>query len=383
MSAFLSNIKSEAVYSRLDEEISCGRFHSADGRLPTERELAEHFNVARNTLRQALQRLERENKICRIRNRGTYVKSHDLPVSGRIIVLENIPNCDISVSMNYILPGLQNGCRRRNLALELVAADFLQGGRFIDMVRCFRRSRSVVGFVTFGGLFSGNEEYIRLLQAIDYPVVMSNCFPADHASTGFTGLYTDQKAAWEEAVLELKKSGHRRIAFIGPQHVRGYLHNIDGWLDFLRRQQLYRDGYGYYHSAGMSIDSAVEAALDQFSGLPQFPQAILCYSDFYCIPLLHLLKKRNIPVPEKVSVMGCCGYPGGDYLDPSLSTVDFDYFGMGEKAIELLVEQYCRKGTAKNMIHPHRLILKESTATEKGTATALTSLRKSHTPAMK
>lgn len=55
---------------------------AAEGRLPTERELAVSFGVSRGTLRQALAQLEKDGLIWRGIGRGTYVRGHEPRSSG-------------------------------------------------------------------------------------------------------------------------------------------------------------------------------------------------------------------------------------------------------------------------------------------------------------
>ena len=48
------------------------------------------------------------------------------------------------------------------------------------------------------------------------------------------------------------------------------------------------------------------------------------------------LKRKGIRIPEEVAVMGYCGYPGGEFMDPPLSTVDYHYFRIGYEALDKL-----------------------------------------------
>lgn len=61
----------EAVVAELSDRITAGEF--ADGRLPTERELAEHYQVSRGVVRKALAAIEGEGWITRSVGRGTFV----------------------------------------------------------------------------------------------------------------------------------------------------------------------------------------------------------------------------------------------------------------------------------------------------------------------
>ena len=62
------------LYSTLKDDIENGVYKAGE-RIPTELELSEKYGVSRITLRNALERLTRDNYLVRYRGRGTFVKS--------------------------------------------------------------------------------------------------------------------------------------------------------------------------------------------------------------------------------------------------------------------------------------------------------------------
>lgn len=68
------NTVSTRIAAELRREIDAGTI-GADGRFPTERELAARFDVARNTIRRAMNDLEASGQIVREIGRGTFISS--------------------------------------------------------------------------------------------------------------------------------------------------------------------------------------------------------------------------------------------------------------------------------------------------------------------
>lgn len=70
------------LYSTLKDDIENGVYKAGE-RIPTELELSEKYGVSRITLRNALERLTRDNYLVRYRGRGTFVKSikYERPIS--------------------------------------------------------------------------------------------------------------------------------------------------------------------------------------------------------------------------------------------------------------------------------------------------------------
>lgn len=71
-----SDAERQRIYAKLKDAIVSGAF-GEDGRLPTERALAEHFGTARNTIRKTMSMLAEEGLIQRHVGRGTFVARGD------------------------------------------------------------------------------------------------------------------------------------------------------------------------------------------------------------------------------------------------------------------------------------------------------------------
>ena len=86
---------SDRIAERIRMDIRAGRFKE-DGRLPTERELALRFSVARNTVRRAIDALEDEALVERQVGRGTFI------VSAPSVQLKGAPEIEAMVQAKTV-----------------------------------------------------------------------------------------------------------------------------------------------------------------------------------------------------------------------------------------------------------------------------------------
>jgi len=125
---------------RLLARIEAGEI-AAGARLPPERDLAEELGVARNTLRQALDRLEQDGWLVRQVGRGTFVRE------GRSVPL---PPASLSGRMRAAAPADLMEVR---LIIEPAAAAMAAsrgGAEDLDRIEgCLRRSVSAKGLAEF------------------------------------------------------------------------------------------------------------------------------------------------------------------------------------------------------------------------------------------
>ena len=112
----------------------------------------------------------------------------------------------------------------------------------------------------------------------------------------------------------------------------------------------------------------VETCLANLMAQAEPPEAIYCFSDFVALYVYLAAQKMNLRIPEDLSVMGFCGYPGGKMLSPPLATVDCDYASAGKMAAEMLCNPekwYFNEDSIKDFIIPHKIKKRASVAVKK------------------
>jgi LacI family transcriptional regulator len=140
-----------------------------------------------------------------------------------------------------------------------------------------------------------------------------------------------------EIVRHLIRLGHREIATIsGPEH------NVDA------RQRL--EGYrAALRDGGLTVDPRLEfpgdftepsgyAAAARVLAREPRPTALFVANDHMVIGVLGALQDAGVRVPEDLAIAGFDDIPMARYLTPPLTTVHVDLFRMGQRAMELLLE---------------------------------------------
>lgn len=69
------------------------------------------------------------------------------------------------------------------------------------------------------------------------------------------------------------------------------------------------------------------------------PQAIVCYNDDMAFTVMEELALRGHSVPKDIAVTGCDNLEFGQNISPSLTTITFPTYELGEQAFQLLLAQ--------------------------------------------
>lgn len=354
--------KQEEVYDRLKADILAGRLKESV-QLPKEVDFAKSLGVARGTLRNVLDMLENDGLIVRLRSKGTFVKPRNQGTETRkiLILLDINQQNDISWPSNYIIPGLESETKNLGMKTEICPLQLINE-MSIDVGMKFLNNADIHGVMIFGGRFTGSENYIQILQRLEKPVVIAGGVFGDSKITGFALVRTDLRGARTDAVRHLKIKGHRRIATLGYYPLQGYVNDMEAYKVFLVHEGLYHPDFIKF--AEYNYNSIKESFISLMQ-MEYAPTAIMCYSDFYAIHILRAAKEIGIKVPNELAVMGYCGFPGGAYLDPPLSTVDFHYFKIGETVARIFDKAHEWFGvegvSAPDIIFPYEIVEREST----------------------
>ena len=321
--------KRDQLYESLKNAITGGTY-APGSQLPKEVEFAEELGVSRKTLRHALERLENDHLIERLRSKGTFVHFH------RYLVLAD-NNQDLCMPYNYIIPGIIRTAERMGCAVSICAFSELENLTEEQATASITGQKNA-GCIVITNKIDENTRIYQQLKHLPLPVVLAHGHPADHSFTHWPTVAYEERAAWRAALIYLKELGHKRVA--AGCH-RQDLKEIRGWKreDFLA--MLGEIGLDTDPNLLFSLKvqgENADQAMHRLFREQEPPTAVLCFSDFWAPHIYRSVEKLNLRIPEDVSVMGFCGAPMGRYLSPTLSTIDFQYEKTGELALRMLLE---------------------------------------------
>ena len=171
---------------------------------------------------------------------------------------------------------------------------------------------------------------------------------------GVSSVVVDDYAGAFAATKHLVKQGCRSIAHIGgQQHVSIFNQRLKGYIDALNVHSLpVNDDLIVYGK--VSIESGREC-MQKLLSLSKVPDAVFAVEDFTALGAMQAIKAAGKKMPEDIAIIGFANEPFGEYITPSLSTVNQQTVRMGEEAANLFFDAF-ENGDTHNS-NPHKLVL--------------------------
>lgn len=165
---------------------------------------------------------------------------------------------------------------------------------------------------------------------------------------------TQKNAAFPAVVLDNDKAAAQLTEhFIAEHH-----HKRICYLGNCLESDFSEKRFQYYQSVmekhGLSVSEsdyyicdysyeAITAAVDHFLKPGTKPDSVICYNDRMAVSLMEALYKRGFRIPEDIAVAGFDDLEIGRNITPSLSTVTFPIYEMGQAAMSLLLDAFKKK----------------------------------------
>jgi DNA-binding LacI/PurR family transcriptional regulator len=189
------------------------------------------------------------------------------------------------------------------------------------------------------------------------------------AATPFVGI--DDRAAARSAAEHLRELGHERVGVLSFVTTLDPGRSLE--LDLsVERLEGYREGLSDAWDPDLvrtvrpnAPEPASEATLDLLRGANP-PTAILAMSDIFALGALEAAAEEEVPVPERLSVVGFDDSPVAMHSVPPLTTVAQPQEEKGRLAAHWLMEEVeqgrrSRDGSQRTIL-PTQLVVRESTA---------------------
>jgi len=305
-----------------------------NGRLPTLLELAEQLRVSRETVRLALESLQKEGLVIKRRRRGTFVRLPEVPVKlsrprpkvlGYLLEeFDSIGSSEEIVSRPSSSPMLEGAifeASRRGYQLNIRSAKPYQLRETFDQMEV---SSPMCG-VIFACVVE--EKFLKGLSGRGIPAIL-----LDHELhlPNVGSLRGDSEQNASLAVKHLAELGHQRIACahwqqsdLNPWFIQGYRKGMrDTKLRCRRLWEMFIE---------LSSKGAKEA-VDHLLTLSPRPTAIICFHNTFANQFVAAAWERGLRVPDDISVVGC----GGEEV-VNLSCTQLDWPALGCTAVQMLL----------------------------------------------
>lgn len=337
---------------------------SANGMKPndrflTEKELCAVHGVSRQTVRQALMQLERDNILCRVRGSGTFVKS---AAAAPHTVSRNIGVISTYFS-DYIFPhivtGIESVLNDANCPMTLATTH----NRVAEETQALTSmiANGVRGLIiepSKSALPNPNIELYRELKRSNIPVVFFN---AKYPWADSPCVALDDEAAGKMVTDHLFRCGHTRVAGLflmdDMQGHKRYSGFINSCLEHGSRNS--EKNVIWYSSAEKEelFDSMREKILELLGRVT----AVVCYNDMIAVRLMKFCRENGISIPDDLSVTGIDDSNYAKICDIPLTTVKHPHRRLGETAAKLLLDLMDRESASpEDIIFEPELVIRDS-----------------------
>lgn len=308
-------------------------------RFLTEKELCEIHGVSRQTVRQALSCLEKENIICRVRGSGAFVSSgytKSEPVAGQIRNIGVISTYFNDYIFPSIVTGIESVLNDSGFAMQLA----------ITHNRGAEERQALQSMITGGvqglivepsksALPNPNTDLYEELKSNNIPVVFFN---AKYPWSDCPCVSLDDEAAGKIATDRLFDCGHRKIAGIfALDDIQGHK-RYSGFTKSCIAHGIRNAEDNVMWFATSDKNSVFTSASTRLLELISESTAFVCYNDNIAIKLLQFCKEHNISVPDELSVIGIDDSKFASICDVPLTTVVHPQRKLGEAAAEKLID---------------------------------------------
>lgn len=239
-----------------------------------------------------------------------------------------IPSAEINF-FGSVVHGIEKIASERNYNVLLY-----QSNELVDFekkgIQTFLRSR-VDGVLASLSLETVDLTHYRELKERGVPLIL---FDRVNEELGVPGVCVDDYRGAYMATEHLITQGCSRIAHIGGQpHIPIFARRLQGYLDALRAHNLSvnEDLISYGKISIESGFTCMQELLERKVNI----DGLFAVEDFTALGAIHALKSAGKVIPDDVAVIGFANETFGEYITPTLSTVDQQTIQMGEEAARL------------------------------------------------
>jgi DNA-binding LacI/PurR family transcriptional regulator len=330
---------SEQVYLDFKKKISEGYF--PDGIIPTEVILKKQLGVSITTIRNAQNKLIKEGVVVKIQGKGTFVSNRQKYNSNSIqrknifVIADTIFNATLYNAWNMVYEEIMNNVdfKNYNLRLVILPKNLEKRKNYIF----FDISQQKIDYLILLGEIADLSDYIIQKQK-KIPIVNIG-FRVEGTKVPVANIVYDIEQSINIGMNYLNQLNHQKIAFLGGVisnyetkiKIEHFRKNCSTLKCSLRSEYIVPCGYRLSEE---SINKATELL-----SLSDRPSAIICANDTIAQAVYIAAAKKNIKIPDDLSVIGFGAIPNLHGLQPSLTSINPQWEKIGRTALNLVLTE--------------------------------------------
>ena len=330
--------KYQIIIDDIKSRILSGEYRIGN-QIPTEAALQSTYEVSRQTVRKAILELANEGFLRSEKGSGTYVSNqYQLKSGGSTTKTIGVITTYIS---DYIFPSIIRGIESRlneeNYSLLLASTnnDVEQEKKALEMMLSFGVDGLIVE-PTKSNLYNPNISYYLTFKEQEVPFIMINAY-YEELSVPF--LCLDDVQSSYLATKELIGKGHTQIGLIsksddlqGKYRMKGYIKALGESKLAFRPEHVMSSDTESKPYLSSNLIKFLEENIDQLT-------AIVCYNDEVSLELANVCKQLNIPIPNKLSIIGQDNSYIAKNSNISLTTLTHPQEQMGRDAADWIIKK--------------------------------------------
>lgn len=314
-------------------------------KIPGEFELCEKFGVSRSTVRDAINLLASEGLLEKRHGVGTFVS---VPAVKNKTVLMVIP------SPTYLSPSQSPFWFNIQFMMEGFTKHAAQEGVTTGITYLHPDQQSVVSGVTSLLRFDA-DAYLFPDLGGNGPLIEKLvecgkiCITRELICSNLThSVYPLLRNGVKNAVSHFIRSGRQEIAIFGNKSGEYSKERFDGYCEALEEAGIKVNPRYVRVCGGFAQDAEAETRKMLAEGLR--PDAIFGGTDLRCFGIMKALHDVGLQIPEDIAVIGVDNMAEDRTQSPSLSSVDFPLYRMGEIMFDIFKEVIAHPDR-KELIH--------------------------------
>ncbi len=364
------------IYNELVNQISQG-FYKIGDRIPSEKELSSLYGVSRITSKKALEKLEQNHFVERIRGKGTFLIKDIKP--NKYVYANSKYNAKPIIAI--IFPSIHD-FGHFSLTVEAMTKVIIDNGYKPNLYYRFngindvenillklRNNSKVKGVIYFPYSLLDSYEILNSYRYEKKPIVTIDKY---FSNLNIKSICSDNFKGGIIATNHLIELGHKKIGFISDVSLEGVSSVRDRYLGYCNALEKAGIPYNSKFLSITKIDLEFDRFYDEKYYLDELKRlydlgvtAVIAINDIVASYIFQVANILKIKIPDNLSIVGFDGILFSEYQEIPLTAVLQDFTRMGSEAANIIFDEI--KGVHKNskITLPMSLVQRESCSTLK------------------